>query len=331
VSRDGKYVGFIHTAFTSAGPNVLKGFDAYASELFVRYTRGEDSYLQINTTSGGNPSDNHVESGYIDDSGNYAVFSDTGANMGGTDSNSLTQVYFKELLEREDAPGGLLIPVSVTTNADTGNNHSGREYEAGLSRQVAIAAFTDEGETRFATAFSSFAPNLSTLGAPTTKPFTFRNIVSGDFAGLSVLDPTPIPTATATPTPSIGEAPGSQQPRTLVPNAPITEPPVVEVLPSNNRKRFDIRIVCQPFTLDERYLSKDEIAALATARARIKYGVEIRKAGSRRRITQVSSRNVVTVRKLEPGRYTVRYRVSAQVKKKTIRSRVSPSTTIILS
>lgn len=329
VSNDGRSIGFIHTAYTSAGPNVLKGFDAYAPTLFVRHTRGHDSYLQINTTSDGTPSNSPVESGYIDDSGNYAVFSDAGANMLGTDSNSITQVYFKELLATESAPGGLLVLVSASSTSLVGNNHSGKAYEAGLSRQVALAAFPDGAATRFATAFSSFAPNLSTRGSPTSKPFVFQNILSGDFTGLFGSDPPPTPTAT--PTPMVGEAPGSQQPRPLVPNAPITEPPAVEVLPSGNRKRFDIRIICQPFTLDERYLSKDEVAALATTRARIQYGIEIRKAGSRRRITQVSSRNVVTVRKLEPGRYTVRYRVIAQVKKKTIRSRVSPPASIVLS
>jgi hypothetical protein len=78
-------------------------------------------------------------------------------------------------------------------------------------------------------------------------------------------------------------------------------------------------------------LKKKDLAALASKGIRVRYEVEIRKAGSKQRITRVSSRNVVTVRKLEPGKYTVRYRVTATNGKKTIRTRQSPPTGVVIT
>ena len=199
----------------------------------------------------------------------------------------------------------------------------------------------------FTTSFLSFAENLGSQGLPTSEsPFIFRSQVNGPFGGPPTETPTPThtPTATTTPTPQASPtlttpaspqtpapAPIVDEPQLLVPNAPISEPPRVEVRRSKGGKRFDVTVFCQLFTLDPALGSKAEFLALAAAGARLTYAVEIRKAGSRQRITRTSSRNVVTVRKLEPGRYTVRYRVSAKVGKKTIKTRSSPPARIALS
>lgn len=53
-----------------------------------------------------------------------------------------------------------------------------------------------------------------------------------------------------------------------------------------------------------------KIGALAAPGTRERYAGEIRKVGSRQRITRVNSRNVTTIRKLTPGSNVIRYRNS---------------------
>ena len=97
--------------------------------------------------------------------------------------------------------------------------------------------------------------------------------------------------------------------------------------------RYDIEVICEKFSVDSALIkeSPDMLELLASKKARLVYEVEIRKAASKTRITRTSSRNVVSVRKLSPGSYTVRYRVAAILGKKRIQSRLSPTTKIQLS
>jgi len=224
--------------------------------------------------------------------------------------------------------------VSVTSDGTAGNLDSGYYVAPGQqdpAYQVALSSYVQGEERVFLAAFVSFATNFTSIGFPALNaPFIFRSTVYGSFD-----DPPPnTPTRTHTPTTPAAPpttAPIVDEPQLLVPNAPITLPPRIEVQPTNGGKRFDITIFCQLFTIDPNFGSKAGFEALAASGARLTYAVEIRKAGSRQRTTRSSSKNVVTVRKLDPGRYTVRYRVSAKVGKKTIKSRTSPPTTIALS
>jgi hypothetical protein len=92
-------------------------------------------------------------------------------------------------------------------------------------------------------------------------------------------------------------------------------------------------VICELFKLDplKIKLYPELVELLASQKARLTYEIEIRKAGSTKRITRVSSRNTTTVRKLSPGRYTVRYRVVATKGSKKIQSRTSPAASISLS
>jgi hypothetical protein len=347
VSYDGRYTAFIHAPDSSASTSErLKGFSTDLP-FFVRHTideDGEDEYLQINTTADGTPSNRELYSGRLSDSGQFAIFSETVPTIGGITPNT-RQVFFKELNPTEQDPGGPTLMVSVKNDGTAGNLDSGYYAPPGQQNpayHVALGSFSEGSNRVFLTAFVSFATNFPATGIPVTNaPFIFRSLVYGSLEGPGPGTPTPTstPTATSTATPQPqptemappDEEPIVDEPQLLVPNAPISEPPRVEVRATNGGKRFDVTVFCQLFTLDPALGSKAEFLALAAAGARLTYAVEIRKAGSRQRITRTSSRNVVTVRKLDPGRYTVRYRVSAKVGKKTIKTRSSPPATIALS
>lgn len=344
LSHDGRYVAFIHAPIQSAllGPE-LSGFPGRVVPFFVRHERDAPSYQQINTTHDGHPSDSVTIAGQLDDSGRYAVFSDRGTNIA-PEANGFSQVYFKDLEPSDKSPGGPLLPVSVKQTLEgsfLGTNHSG----FGTDNTAHLVAIGSTGTGSFLTAFTSYAPEFAITGNPReAAPYIFRSQVDGSFGDPPTETPTPThtPTATTTPTPQASPtlttpaappapAPIVGEPQLLVPNAPIAEPPRIEVQPTNGGKRFNIRILLQLFSLDPAFASKSNFLALAARGARLTYAVEIRKAGSRQRITRSSSKNVVTVRKLEPGRYTVRYRVSAKVGKRVIKSRTSPPATIALS
>jgi hypothetical protein len=132
------------------------------------------------------------------------------------------------------------------------------------------------------------------------------------------------------PTPEAGTLP----PVDLRDGGAVEVPPKVEVVRGEGEKFATVVITLPEVRIDPRLFEKFRRAVLeglAVKGVRIRYEVEIRKAGSKQRITRTSSRNVVTVRKLEPGRYTVRYRVTATKGKNTLRSRPSPSTTIVIT
>lgn len=100
----------------------------------------------------------------------------------------------------------------------------------------------------------------------------------------------------------------------LYEGAPISVPPDVEV-----RGR---RVV---ITLQEFSLSVIGAAGLRATTGKVRYSVEIQNKTTRKRIRLVTTRNRVTVRKLSPGRYTVRYRASASGPGgKVVKSKYSP-------
>lgn len=128
--------------------------------------------------------------------------------------------------------------------------------------------------------------------------------------------------------------PGILPPVDLTDEARIEVPPRVDVIRGEGEKLATVVVTLPDVRIDSRLFEKLRwlaVEALAAKGVRIKYEVEIRKVESKQRITRTSSRNVVTVRKLDPGRYTVLYRVTATKGKHTIRSRPSPPTSITIT
>jgi hypothetical protein len=109
-------------------------------------------------------------------------------------------------------------------------------------------------------------------------------------------------------------------------NAPIEAPPdatISSTLP--NGQGATVVFQLQEFELasaNAAYQSK--ASALAESSARLTYSLEIRKSGAKQRIFRTSSRNTVTVRKLAPGSYTVRYRVIKTSGRTVTKTQYSP-------
>lgn len=307
ISSDGAVVMFRYSGEDLGGQADLKGFEGTQKTLLVRHQVSTGTNSQINTDVAGIPSNGTAHSGRIDSSGRYAVFSDNGTNLTVGATGDVFQVYLKDMTT------GDIVRTSVTAPNQAGSENSGFDANSSFAPPLAVGQLDASGTAPFA-AFISVAPNLASVGNPSSAvPFVFRSLVE---------TATPTPTPTATPTP-----------RVLTKNITITEPPEFEILQRRSNGTYDLLVLCELFRLDPSVFrsSADLVELLARKKARLSYVVEIRKAGSRKRITRVSTRNAVTIRKLAPGRYNVRYRVVATRGKRRIQSRVSPQATITLS
>jgi hypothetical protein len=307
ISGDGAVVMFRYSGEDLGGQADLKGFEGTQKTLLVRHQVSTGANSQVNTDVAGIPSNGTAHAGRIDSSGRYAVFSDNGTNLAVGATGDVFQVYLK------DTTTGDIVRTSVTAANQAGSEDSGFNSNSSFAPPLAVGQLDSSGTVPFAT-FISVAPNLASVGNPSSVvPFLFRSLVE---------TATPTPTPTATPTP-----------RVLTKNIRISEPPEVEILQRRSNGTYDLLVVCELFRLDPSvFKSSDELVELlAKKKARLTYVVEIRKAGSNKRTTRISTRNIVTIRKLTPGRYNVRYKVVATRGKKQIQSRVSPRTTITLT
>ena len=317
---------------------------------------------QVNTNEDGDPSSGEAKAGRIDATGRYVAFSDTGKNLRGRDESGeqQAQVYVKDLLPSDDDDDDDEKPVYLASkrDGDRGSPLASGEArpESPLVSRPPVAIGASNGQVRVA--FSSWAANLGEFGQPSQpNPYLFASELGGqaDDTPIPTSTPTPQPSATPTSTPSASAddddpgrdtnedngddtepdaEEGSLPAVDLREGAPIDVPARVEVVRVPGEKTATIIVTLPEVRIDPKLFEKwtrADVGAMAASGARIKYEVEIRKSGSKTRITRTSSRNVVTVRKLEPGRYTVRYRISASKGKRTIRSRQSTPTTITIT
>jgi ribosomal protein L14 len=315
ISGDGSSIGFNYNAQSLTAPADLKGLEGISSSVFVKHTVSSGVNAQVNTNASGTPSNGQVHNGRIDTKSQFAVFSDNGSNITTASDGIYFQVYLKSLTTGE------VVRTSVTSANQAGNEDSGFNSNPAFAAPLAIGHTSTSQNSPFVS-FISVASNLASIGAPdTTKPFVFRSLVV-----------TPTPTATPTPTPTPTQTP-TPTPRTLTNQIRISEPPSVTVLQKNSQGLYDIEIVCEKFALDPLKIKNypELVELLASSKARLTYSIDIRKAGSSKRTTRVSTRNSVTVRKLTPGRYTIRYSVIATKGSKRIQSRMSPGASITLS
>jgi Tol biopolymer transport system component len=348
LSHSGDKIVFVH--YPVGGATNLTGIaEGRMKPLLVLCNVPTDATVavvcqQVNSDAKGIPSNGSVISGRIDASGRYVAFSDTGSNIyqEGRTGEITPQVYLKDIAATD---GEIVQPVYLASKKTSeqqvspGNQPSGQMSLNSklLSRPPVSAAVNEEGKVLVA--FSSWADNLATVGTPAEEsPYLF----------VSKLEiPTPPPTATPTSTPTIndegdegeGEDDTSPEPGAL----PIVDvrdrgkvdiPAQIEVVRGEGQKFATIIITLPEVRIDASLfgkLRKRELIGLAANGVRVKYEVEIRKSGAKQRITRVSSRNVVAVRKLTPGKYTVRYRVTATKGKKTVRTRQSPPASITIT
>ena len=111
-----------------------------------------------------------------------------------------------------------------------------------------------------------------------------------------------------------------------VPPPPLTSGVILSAPP-------DIAITARKATFTLQEFSDANIGSLSagTFATSVKYNVEIRLARPKTRIIRNTTRNQITARKLSPGSYTVRYRVTGETSSGTaIKSKYSPKETFVI-
>jgi hypothetical protein len=290
VSFQGEFLAFI-TRATDIIPRSSAGTIAV---LFNTRTR---ALSQINLSSSGAPSNGSAYYVRVSPGGKLVSFADDGTNLTPSPGAAGTvQTYIK------DPKSGAIIRTSSTSSGVAGDGNSGGVPPGQATSAQAIYQPLALGSLGFSspqvfTVFRSAAQNLTTLGVSNeSTPNVFRSTI------------TP-------PKPKFEK------------NATIEAPPDVSIVSSlPDGRGASVTIKLQEF--DDSTTSSAEVVANATSSTKLQYNVEIRKSASRDRVFRTTSRNSTTVRKLTPGKYTVRYRVTKTVGKTTSKSKYSPKTNI---
>jgi hypothetical protein len=271
----------------------------------IRFDNDAETFSQVNLSASGEASNGEAFQAKVSPSGLLVAFSDAGTNLvSDTNTNGMIQTYLK------DVRSGAIIRTSVTSSLAAGDGDSGGMNFQVTSLQnppstsptfydpgqlLSFGALGYNGSTIF-TSFRSAAPNLTTY---------FIN--GGQFSNVFRTPVTP------------------PKPR-LVQNGQIEAPPDVFILKQLGGNRgARVQIVMQEFSdiFPAAGVSAASVEALASASARLKYHLEIRKAGSKQQIFRTLSKNKTVINRLSPGRYSIRYRVSKTTGKKTLRSAYS--------
>lgn len=285
-------------AFLTEATNLLPG--ATPRRKAYQFETATKNFVHVNSASNNDVSDGDAFSIRMSPSGRMALFSDNGTNLvADTSPNNKVQTYLKDTIT------GSIIRASVTAAGAAGDGDSGGTTATGgvpPGPALSLGGTGFNSRVIFAD-FRSAAQNLTSVGVSSdTLTNVFRSTI------------TP-------PKPKI------------VKNAPIEAPPDVTIdkmLP--NGRGATVSITLQEF--DDVTLSAtaavegDRTTALAT---KIKYSLELRKIGSRQQIFRTLTTNRVTISKLSPGRYNIRYRVTKTSGRTTIKSGYSAKQSIDIS
>jgi hypothetical protein len=232
--------------------------------------------------------------------GRLVVFSDSGTNLvPDTATNNKVQTYIK------DTDTGAIIRTSVTAAGLAADGDSGGST---FTSGPLFGSSPSFGGTGFnsRTLFSSFgsaAQNLTTVGISSdTRPNVFRSTI------------TP-------PKPK------------LVKNAPIEAPPDVTIDKTlSGGKGATVSISLQEFEdITSSGSSAPGSKAAASSSTKITYNLEIRKVGSRQQTFRTLTRNRVTISRLSPGKYSIRYRVTKTSGRTSIKSGYSAKQSLDVS
>lgn len=368
LSYTGSTVAFRYEPISPPSADGLKDFTGATSPVCVKYA--SSAYQQINANSSGAPSTGRCESSRIDASGVYAVFSDTGGNIVTPfgSSNGVPQVYLKntetaEVLRLSVTTGSSPEP----GNGPSGDVSDGVTLGSTSNDSLPYMAFASYAQSlasvgiptsnnhfifRSTIAQSGGSGGGSNGGGSNGGGSNGGNTGGGSEGGGSNGGSneggsnggnTGGGSEGDTSGGSGGDSPSAPEeprpPRTLTKNIKIEVPPEVRITNRSTDGLTDLEITLEEFTLDKSLFGRSirvikpssHLMALASKAAKLRYHLEIKKAGSAKRITRILSRNTTTIRKLSPGRYTIRYKVVATKGKKTIQSRLSSGATVTLT
>ena len=325
LSGNGSYLAF-SSAATNLVPN--EDFSGGFQQVFLRSMGTEQTFVLSRAADGTlGDGDSYLPS--LSFRGDIRTFLTQASNLGGSTTNTVATI--SNSMNK--------VPAVINTSID-GAVSNGKATSAKISPNGFYVAFSDTGTNLAEGPTGSFAQSYIknvitgevlrtsvTSGGEAGDETSAQVSIGG--AGFNSLAVRTSFTSRAFNLNSIG-AGGANTPIYRadidVPPPPLTSGVILSAPP-------DIAITSRKATFTLQEFSDANIGSLSagTFATSVKYNVEIRLARPKTRIIRNTTRNQITARKLSPGSYTVRYRVTGETSSGTaIKSKYSPKETFVI-
>ena len=325
LSGNGSYI-----AFSSKATNLVpdEDFSGEFRQVFLRDMGNEQTFVLSRAADGtlGN-GDSSLPS--LSFRGDIRTFLTQASNLGGSTTNAVATI--SNSMNK--------VPTVINTSIN-GALSNGRATSARISPNGFYVAFSDTGTNLAQGPTGNFAQSYikNVITGEVFRTSVTSGGVAGDDtsaqvsiggAGFNSLAVRTSFTSRAFNLNSIG-AGGTNTPIYRadidVPPPPLTSGVILSAPP-------DIAITSRKATFTLQEFSDANIGSLSvgTFATSVKYNVEIRLTRTKTRIIRNTTRNQITARKLSPGSYTVRYRVTGETSSGTaIKSKYSPKETFVI-
>jgi hypothetical protein len=287
--------------------------------MFVLWRDSDDSLQLVNQNRFGSKGNGLYSQEYpfgpqgkISFDGRFAIWSDKADNLVEGDTNGVADIFLKDFEENT------IRRINIS---------SGQQLDAQSTFPVIGARKFSPGVDDFLTAFQSRA---SSVGINAPDPFFDASNIERVFVVNSPFFQGPFGG------PSLKQAKPPTEARTLENNASVWTPPSIE----NNQKKSEIVINLIKFQLPKkkRLIEQFVLSARSVAGSlkvgKVGYDVQIDLVKGKKRktvIRRLETRNRVTIRKLPPGTYVVKYRAIGRITaKKTIQTKFSPEARFVV-
>ena len=325
LSGNGSYL-----AFSSKATNLVpdEDFSGEFRQVFLRDMGIEQTFVLSRAADGTlGDGDSYLPS--LSFRGDIRTFLTQASNLGGNTTNAVATI--SNSMNK--------VPTVINTSID-GTVSNGRATSAKISPNGFYVAFSDTGTNLAQGPTGNFAQSYikNVITGEVFRTSVTSGGVAGDDtsaqvsiggAGFNSLAVRTSFTSRAFNLNSIG-AGGTNTPIYRadidVPPPPLTSGVILSAPP-------DIAITSRKATFTLQEFSDANIGSLSvgTFATSVKYNVEIRLTRTKTRIIRNTTRNQITARKLSPGSYTVRYRVTGETSSGTaIKSKYSPKETFVI-
>lgn len=325
LSGNGSYL-----AFSSKATNLVpdEDFSGGFQQVFIRNMGIEQTFV-ISRAADGTLGNGDSSLPSLSFRGDIRTFLTQASNLGGSTTNAVATI--SNSMNK--------VPTVINTSID-GTVSNGRATSARISPNGFYVAFSDTGTNLAQGPTGNFAQSYikNVITGEVFRTSVTSGGVAGDDtsaqvsiggAGFNSLAVRTSFTSRAFNLNSIG-AGGTNTPIYRadidVPPPPLTSGVILSAPP-------DIAITSRKATFTLQEFSDANIGSLSvgTFATSVKYNVEIRLPKSKTRIIRNTTRNQITARKLSPGSYTVRYRVTGETSSRTaIKSKYSPKETFVI-
>ena len=325
LSGNGSYL-----AFSSAATNLVRDedFSGGFKQVFLRDMGIEQTFV-LSRAADRTLGDGDSSLPSLSFRGDIRTFLTQASNLGGSTTNTVATI----------SNSTNKVPTVINTSID-GAVSNGKATSAKISPNGFYVAFSDTGTNLAQGPTGNFAQSYikNVITGEVFRTSVTSGGVAGDDtsaqvsiggAGFNSLAVRTSFTSRAFNLNSIG-AGGTNTPIYRadidVPPPPLTSGVILSAPP-------DIAITSRKATFTLQEFSDANIGSLSvgTFATSVKYNVEIRLTRTKTRIIRNTTRNQITARKLSPGSYTVRYRVTGETSSGTaIKSKYSPKETFVI-